>query len=287
MCVCVCVSGAKLKIIVAVHTQSPINLLLSRSRMDGLHTTRLHQSLFHIIRLLPGQDLLGELRRFVNVNKIEAAFIATVVGSVGKVTLRPAGLPDPLVIEDTKFEIVSLTGTLECFGACHLHMSVSDHECNVKGGHVLDGCIVRTTAEIVIGCLPSVKFERKEDERSGYEELFVTETMYEEQANNPSSLLAAKTRAEGEVFKVEGQVDNEEVQNNFGIFDIPYKMILVVNCSLGMGKGKIAAQCGHAVHGAYSDALRYAPSAVQWWENSGCAKIAVKADTDEVRTYPN
>lgn len=53
-------------------------------------------------------------------------------------------------------------------------------------------------------------------------------------------------------------------------------MLLVVRNDLKMGKGKIAAQCGHAAVGAYQSAMRRCPQMVRSWENSGCAKIAVK-----------
>lgn len=55
-----------------------------------------------------------------------------------------------------------------------------------------------------------------------------------------------------------------------------YKMMLVVRNDLKMGKGKIAAQCGHAAVGAYQTAVRRYPQIVDRWENMGCAKIAVK-----------
>uniref|UniRef100_A0A1B0DDZ0 peptidyl-tRNA hydrolase n=1 Tax=Phlebotomus papatasi TaxID=29031 RepID=A0A1B0DDZ0_PHLPP len=60
-----------------------------------------------------------------------------------------------------------------------------------------------------------------------------------------------------------------------------YKMILVVRNDLKMGKGKIAAQCGHAAVGAFQTAIRRIPSIVRRWENSGCAKIAVKVESEE------
>jgi peptidyl-tRNA hydrolase, PTH2 family len=53
-------------------------------------------------------------------------------------------------------------------------------------------------------------------------------------------------------------------------------MVLVVRNDLKMGKGKIAAQCGHAAVGAYETAQRKLPQIVRRWQNSGCAKIAVK-----------
>ena len=40
-----------------------------------------------------------------------------------------------------------------------------------------------------------------------------------------------------------------------------------------MGKGKIAAQVGHAVLGAYKKCEQSAPSAIRWWEQLGQAKV--------------
>lgn len=58
-------------------------------------------------------------------------------------------------------------------------------------------------------------------------------------------------------------------------------MVLVVNSQLGMGKGKIAAQCGHATLGAYKLASKYSPTSLRCWEYLGQAKIAVKAETEQ------
>ncbi|KAG7373044.1 peptidyl-tRNA hydrolase [Nitzschia inconspicua] len=69
--------------------------------------------------------------------------------------------------------------------------------------------------------------------------------------------------------------------HQWGARDAPYKMVLIVNTSLNMGKGKIAAQCGHASVGAYKRALQRCPNAVKWWERTGCAKIAVKCPTED------
>jgi PTH2 family peptidyl-tRNA hydrolase len=48
---------------------------------------------------------------------------------------------------------------------------------------------------------------------------------------------------------------------------------------LKMGKGKIAAQVGHAAVGCYKRASKQCPNAVSAWERTGCAKIAVKCPT--------
>eukprot|EP01083_Nonionella_stella_P183577 663876_1 len=67
----------------------------------------------------------------------------------------------------------------------------------------------------------------------------------------------------------------------WGMKDAPYKMILVVNTSLKMGKGKIAAQCCHAAVGCFQRGSKTCPGGVKAWERTGCAKVAVKCPTEE------
>jgi peptidyl-tRNA hydrolase, PTH2 family len=69
--------------------------------------------------------------------------------------------------------------------------------------------------------------------------------------------------------------------SEWGMMDVPYKMLLVVNMELSMGKGKIAAQCCHAAVGCFERATRACPKAVQAWKRTGCAKIAVKCPSAE------
>lgn len=75
--------------------------------------------------------------------------------------------------------------------------------------------------------------------------------------------------------------NNPSPSASWTIIDAPYKMVLCVNTSLGMGKGKIAAQCGHAAVGCYKRCRRKCPSALSAWEKTGCAKIAVKCPSEE------
>lgn len=69
-----------------------------------------------------------------------------------------------------EFEIISLTGTLSPSGP-HLHISISDPSGAVFGGHLQDGSIIRTTAEIVAGELEDWEFTRELDPRTGFKEL--------------------------------------------------------------------------------------------------------------------
>lgn len=57
------------------------------------------------------------------------------------------------------------------------------------------------------------------------------------------------------------------------------KMVMVVRSDLGMGKGKIAAQCCHACLGAYKRAATQDDSF--FWERFGSTKIVVKVDSEQ------
>ncbi|ERF68456.1 hypothetical protein EPUS_03774 [Endocarpon pusillum Z07020] len=61
------------------------------------------------------------------------------------------------------------------------------------------------------------------------------------------------------------------------------KLVLVVRTDLGMGKGKIAAQCSHATLACYKYLINHAPSAalLQRWERGGQPKIAVQAKSED------
>lgn len=126
----------------------------------------------HALRLHPGQDLKGEIVAFAKKHHIEAGYIITCVGSLQKVNLRLANQPSATSWEE-KFEIVSLTGTLSASHGVHLHAAVSDGTGKTIGGHVVDGNIVYTTAEIVIGEALDLRFTRQKDTITTYNELFI------------------------------------------------------------------------------------------------------------------
>lgn len=124
---------------------------------------------------MPGQDLKLELERFVNDHNITAGYIATCVGSLQQVRLRMAGAKpgkqDIRTIEG-HFEIVSLVGTVST-SRVHLHLSISDEEGNVIGGHLKNGAIIATTAEVVVGYDEDVLFAGEPDDETGFEELVI------------------------------------------------------------------------------------------------------------------
>lgn len=124
----------------------------------------------HAFRLLPGQDLKASLEQYVRDRQIKAGVILSGVGSLQRATLRLAD--ESLKTFEQKFEIVSLTGTLSQDG-CHLHISLGDSQGQVVGGHLKDGCLIYTTAEMVIGEISDVTFKRRPDQDTGFNELVV------------------------------------------------------------------------------------------------------------------
>jgi predicted DNA-binding protein with PD1-like motif len=121
------------------------------------------------LRLHPGQDLKAELDNLAKSRSIEAACIVTCAGSLTKAVLRYANQEQAVEL-DGYFEILSLTGTLSKYGS-HFHIAIADGTGRTIGAHLLEGCRVYTTAEIVIGILAEVSFFRTVDGRTGYPEL--------------------------------------------------------------------------------------------------------------------
>ncbi|KAF0693674.1 Aste57867_15377 [Aphanomyces stellatus] len=74
--------------------------------------------------------------------------------------------------------------------------------------------------------------------------------------------------------------DDEEDFDEENLKYEPHKMVLVVRNDLKMGKGKIAAQCGHATLGAYKRAVKRSPQALECWEAFGQTKVALKVESE-------
>jgi hypothetical protein len=127
----------------------------------------------HVLRLAPGDDLRAVLEvTFADLSRtqgISAACIVSAVGSLSNAVLRYAARSEGSDIGGP-LELLMLSGTLGLDGA-HLHASLADGHGTVKGGHLMPGCIVRTTAEVVIALLPGWEFRRELDQATGYNEL--------------------------------------------------------------------------------------------------------------------
>ena len=123
------------------------------------------------VRLHPQQDLRAALQAILAEHPVGAAYVLQGIGSLNPARIRFAGISEPTELHGD-FEILTLAGSLSPDGV-HLHISVSDAQGRVLGGHVAPGCIVRTTAEILVALLPDHAFSRAPDPASGWDELVV------------------------------------------------------------------------------------------------------------------
>ncbi len=125
----------------------------------------------YTFRLSAGQDLFDAIDAFVLQNQIEAGCVLSGVGSLTHAVLRLANreVHNEYV---GYFEIVSITGTVSIHGS-HLHVSISDENGYTIGGHLVSGCKIYTTAEIVIAAFTNEVYKREFAEDSGYDELKV------------------------------------------------------------------------------------------------------------------
>lgn len=123
------------------------------------------------LRLHPGDDLRESLERLCVAHAWTGAFVVSGIGSLGRVVIRFAGRADPDVL-DGDFEILTLAGSLTADGA-HLHVSVADADGQVRGGHLMKGSRVRTTAEVLVVVTAGWALGRAPDAGTGFAELVV------------------------------------------------------------------------------------------------------------------
>jgi predicted DNA-binding protein with PD1-like motif len=126
-------------------------------------------------RLREGQDLKQSIEKLVAAMNISAATVISAVGSLSAATLRMAGAE--AAAQDVRtlkgpFEVVSLTGNIGP-GRIHLHMSISDKDGHVIGGHVKEGCTVHTTIELVLAVEDTLVFGEETDPQTGFGELSI------------------------------------------------------------------------------------------------------------------
>ena len=128
------------------------------------------------VRLTPGQDLRAALEAAVQAQNCRAAFVLSGIGSLSTAGIRLAGAAQPTRLTES-MEILTLSGAVAVADdgktSSHMHMAISTATGQVLGGHVAPGCIVLTTAEVLLALLPDWQFTREPDAQTGYDELVV------------------------------------------------------------------------------------------------------------------
>lgn len=124
-------------------------------------------------RLHRGDDLLLSLRALAAQHHLAAGVILSGVGCVTEARVRDAsGVTIRAITQPC--EIVSLNGTVS-EERCHVHIALSKEDLSTVGGHLVEGCRINTTCELIIGVLEGVSFGVEQDEQTGYEEIVFQE----------------------------------------------------------------------------------------------------------------
>lgn len=123
----------------------------------------------HCVRLRRGDDLMLSIKELCREKHIAAGVVLSAVGCLSEGRVRDAS---GVTLRDIRehCEIVSLNGTVSA-RRCHLHISLSREDLSTIGGHLVSGCIINTTCELVIAELPGVSIAVEEDPETGYDEL--------------------------------------------------------------------------------------------------------------------
>ncbi len=107
----------------------------------------------HSLKLSPNSDLIICIKEFSLSNNL-FGYVSGVVGNLSKACIQ---CPSNQKISqfEGNLEIVSLNGNFNN-GDVHLHLSFADEGCNVFGGHLEEGSIVKKGTDILL-----VSFENK------------------------------------------------------------------------------------------------------------------------------
>ena len=121
-------------------------------------------------RFSGGEDLLETITQAAKKAKISAGFFV-LIG-----TLRTAKLG---FFNEGKYETIEMNQPLEivsCLGNisvkegnvfAHAHITVSDRSGSVFGGHVMQGCVIGVTGELVLVEAKGIRMHRRFDQQTG------------------------------------------------------------------------------------------------------------------------
>ena len=123
----------------------------------------------HALRLTKGQDLKIEIINYCKEHDIDTAVVLSSVGCIYQYRMRMAGGKE-VKEGQGEYEIISLNGTISKAKA-HLHLGISDHTMKMYGGHLMDGTLINTTCELVLGELEEYQSIREFDDTTGYDEI--------------------------------------------------------------------------------------------------------------------
>ena len=122
----------------------------------------------HVFRVKPNKDLLESIEDYCKEEKITSGVIIGMIGSLKKASINYLkSLPGNYVNRryEGPMEIVCSQGSIAKFEddvVIHIHLII-DNEEEIRGGHLAEGSIVFSTAEVIIGELEDQIIRKKND----------------------------------------------------------------------------------------------------------------------------
>lgn len=104
------------------------------------------------LHLDAGADIRRSLEELARAEQAHG-FVLSVVGNMSQACFACPGRSEPTLLRG-ELEIITLQGTLAPDGV-HLHLSFSDGNCQVWGGHLEHGSHILKGADLLVGLLPS------------------------------------------------------------------------------------------------------------------------------------
>lgn len=129
----------------------------------------------HAFRIKPKEDLLRAIEDYCESNGVTSGIVIGIIGSLEKASLNfLKSLPANYINKqfDGPMEIASAQGSVAKMDdkiIVHIHVLV-DNENEIRGGHLVEGSIVFSTAEVVIGELER-QLKRTKNDYTGLFEL--------------------------------------------------------------------------------------------------------------------
>jgi len=144
-----------------------------------------------VVRLPMGCDLLRSLEELAEGHGIKSGVILSGAASLSRAVLRNLKVfPDSFPITDQvrvftlkeePMEVLSLSGNIaekegKVFVHGHITISSGEQDGLAYGGHLVEGCIVYSTAEIIIAELRGIQLLRLHNEQTKSHELSPVQT---------------------------------------------------------------------------------------------------------------
>ena len=158
------------------------------SELDKIRIGTGGMSRVMVMRLGPGSDLFKSLEEVARKENILSGVVLCGAGSLSQVTLRNVRLfPEEFPITDRNriytpkkepMELLSLSGNISRKEGtvhihCHITISSGLDDSRAYGGHLIEGCIVFSTCEVIIAEITGLEMKRNSDPETRVLELYL------------------------------------------------------------------------------------------------------------------